>query len=305
MSIAPDANAIIRNMVRNANDRTRGTITKVYEGDDIVFPSVSLEPLCYGADKKDFGSHVAIVDNSDGRVITVATESYQLFTHEHFIEISDAAVKSTYGKVNRTTYMINGGDKMLVQYQLEDNPITLRSGDIAYPTLLLKNSYDLGWAASMMAGVFRLVCTNGAYVGELTKSKRKHTASLTSEYVKAVVDTVVNNIPNIEKRMTEWANQRIDKKTRINLDSLKLNEGEQQSLRFQRERTSGLHIDSKQIETADGEKTIWVPDAETTKYDLWNLMTEFATHRVTSAIRRDTINTGIDKLFHSNKLLVA
>ena len=105
--------------------------------------------------------------------------------------------------------------------------------------------------------------------------------------------------------MTEWAKEKIGRKTHINLDALKLNDGEQQSLRFLKERSTGLRIESKVIETDDGEKTVWTPEDETTKYDLWNLMTEFATHRVTSPLRQDTISTSIDKLFHSNKLIAA
>lgn len=305
MSIDPTVN-IMLNSLSGASTSNRRATYKKYDGDDIEFPNVTLEPLAWGQAMNGFSSHVAVVNNDDNRVITVVTDSYELLPHEQFIDIADKAMKDKYGNnASRHTYMINGGDKMLVTYCLEDNPIKLRSGDIAYPTLVLKNSYDLGWAASMTSGVFRLICSNGAYVGEMTKTKKKHTAQIDGDLVKNVITQMVGNISSIEQRMTQWASTKISKKDNINLDPLKLSETEQQTIRYLGEKSTGLHIDSKVIETADGEKTVWRAQDDTTKYDLWNLLTEFATHRIASPVRRDMVSTNIDKLFHSPKLITA
>ncbi len=308
MSIDPSFNTALSSMLNTATgSRRRGQSYKTYDfGTDIPFPNVTLEPLAWGTENNAFASHCAVVNKDDGRVITVVTDSYSILRHEDFLATADESLRNTYGKdITRKTRLINGGDKMLVVYTLEDNPITLRNGDTAFPSLILKNSYDLGWAAALSGGVFRLICSNGAYVGEMTASKKKHTAQLDGDYVKYITKGIVSNIPLIEKRMTEWSKEKIGRKTHINLDALKLNDGEQQSLRFLQEKSTGLRIESKTVETADGEKTIWTPEDDTTKYDLWNLMTEFATHRITSPIRQDTISTSIDKLFHSNKLIAA
>lgn len=308
MSIDPSVNNALSSMLNTATgSRRRGQSYKTYDfGTDIPFPNVTLEPLAWGAENNAFASHCAVVNKDDGRVITVVTDSYSILRHEDFLATADESLRNTYGKdITRKTRLINGGDKMLAVYTLEDNPITLRNGDTAFPSLILKNSYDLGWAAALSGGVFRLICSNGAYVGEMTASKKKHTAQLDGDYVKYITKGIVSNIPLIEKRMTEWSKEKIGRKTHINLDALKLNDGEQQSLRFLQEKSTGLRIESKTVETVDGEKTIWTPEDDTTKYDLWNLMTEFATHRITSPIRQDTISTSIDKLFHSNKLIAA
>ena len=308
MSIDPSVNNALSSMLNTATgSRRRGQSYKTYDfGTDIPFPNVTLEPLAWGTENNAFASHCAVVNKDDGRVITVVTDSYSILRHEDFLATADESLRNTYGKeIARKTRLINGGDKMLAVYTLEDNPITLRNGDTAFPSLILKNSYDLGWAAALSGGVFRLICSNGAYVGEMTASKKKHTAQLDGDYVKYITKGIVSNIPLIEKRMTEWSKEKIGRKTHINLDALKLNDGEQQSLRFLQEKSTGLRIESKTVETADGEKTIWTPEDDTTKYDLWNLMTEFATHRITSPIRQDTISTSIDKLFHSNKLIAA
>lgn len=308
MSIDPTVNTLLSSMLNTATgSRRRGQSYKTYDnGEDIPFPNVTLEPLAWGTENNAFASHCAVVNKDDGRVITVVTDSYSILRHEDFLATADESLRNTYGKdITRKTRLINGGDKMLAVYTLEDNPITLRNGDTAFPSLILKNSYDLGWAAALSGGVFRLICSNGAYVGEMTASKKKHTAQLDGDYVKYITKGIVSNIPLIEKRMTEWSKEKIGRKTHINLDALKLNDGEQQSLRFLQEKSTGLRIESKTVETADGEKTIWTPEDDTTKYDLWNLMTEFATHRITSPIRQDTISTSIDKLFHSNKLIAA
>ena len=308
MSIDPSVNNALSSMLNTATgSRRRGQSYKTYDfGTDIPFPNVTLEPLAWGTENNAFASHCAVVNKDDGRVITVVTDSYSILRHEDFLATADESLRNTSGKdITRKTRLINGGDKMLAVYTLEDNPITLRNGDTAFPSLILKNSYDLGWAAALSGGVFRLICSNGAYVGEMTASKKKHTAQLDGDYVKYITKGIVSNIPLIEKRMTEWSKEKIGRKTHINLDALKLNDGEQQSLRFLQEKSTGLRIESKTVETADGEKTIWTPEDDTTKYDLWNLMTEFATHRITSPIRQDTISTSIDKLFHSNKLIAA
>ena len=308
MSIDPSVNNALSSMLNTATgSRRRGQSYKTYDfGTDIPFPNVTLEPLAWGTENNAFASHCAVVNKDDGRVITVVTDSYSILRHEDFLATADESLRNTYGQdITRKTRLINGGDKMLAVYTLEDNPITLRNGDTAFPSLILKNSYDLGWAAALSGGVFRLICSNGAYVGEMTASKKKHTAQLDGDYVKYITKGIVSNIPLIEKRMTEWSKEKIGRKTHINLDALKLNDGEQQSLRFLQEKSTGLRIESKTVETADGEKTIWTPEDDTTKYDLWNLMTEFATHRITSPIRQDTISTSIDKLFHSNKLIAA
>lgn len=305
MAIDPSVNTLLNSL--SGISSSRKVTYKMYEGDDIAFPNVTLEPLAWGKGMNGFSSHVAVVNNDDGRVITVVTDSYELLPHEQFIDIADKAMKDKYGNnASRHTYMINGGDKMLVTYCLEDNPIKLRSGDIAYPTLVLKNSYDLGWAASMTSGVFRLICSNGAYVGEATKTKKKHTAQISGELIQHTITQTVKNIEAIEHRMTKWANTKISKKDNINLDPLKMTDTEQQAIRYLGERSTGLHVDSKVIESTEGtKKTVWRAEDDTTKYDLWNLLTEFATHRVASPIRRDTISTNIDKLFHSSNLILA
>lgn len=306
MNIDKTVSAMLR------TSKTNGNYVLHAPGQDIQFPNVEKQALYYGENKEAFTSHVGIVNVDDGRVITVASKGYEILSHADVIELADAAVeKAGFKDAQRSTYMINGGDRMLVDYVLSDQTYEIRKGDEVHPKLTFKNSYDLGWAASVVGGLFRLVCSNGAYIGEAKGTKRKHTASLTPENVDSMLAGIVLEIPKIQQRLGEWAKTPIKATQELNIGALGLSQTEKDGLLVLRERSTGLHVECKQKEIAaiDGGKDgqwvdMWVPAGDTTMYDVWNLITEFTTHRVHNPIRRDIISTAANTLFHSRKVTI-
>jgi len=88
--------------------------------------------------------------------------------------------------------LINDGARALVGFFLPELTYQFPDGDIIDYHLYFKNSYDGSWAFDFTAGFFRLVCSNGLVVGEITsRIHRKHSPNFViNPYVQQIMEYV-------------------------------------------------------------------------------------------------------------------
>jgi hypothetical protein len=77
--------------------------------------------------------------------------------------------------------------------------------DQIFPEIVLVNSHDAGAAFHLMAGLFRLICTNGMIVGEsLTGTVKINHIGYTDMAVREAVQTIGDRLPLVMGRMDEF-----------------------------------------------------------------------------------------------------
>ena len=96
-----------------------------------------------------------------------------------------------------------GFQKHLVRFrQPAAAPIGL---DQLFPEIVLVNSHDAGAAFHLMAGIYRMVCTNGMVVGEtLGGSVRINHIGYTDQAVREAVDMMGQRLPRVMDRVEEF-----------------------------------------------------------------------------------------------------
>ena len=88
--------------------------------------------------------------------------------------------------------------KHILRFRRPVNAHSMTVGDI-FPEIVLTNSHDRGAAYQMMAGLFRLACTNGFTVADATFShiSIRHQGQDTIPAVKSSVNDIINGLPCI------------------------------------------------------------------------------------------------------------
>lgn len=279
-------------------------VQKTYpHGMEVPFPRVASEPLYYGKRvPTHFEGWRALVDQDDGSIVSVVSAGYRMVKHEHVVEATEDALRKQGLEFQRSVTLIKEGAKMVATYTIPSIEVKVAEGDILNPTLVIKNSYDLSWVASILGGIYRLICSNGAYVGTMfEKFRHRHVGQLDAEAMQARIANVADSFEQFGihykmMRTTPLSNFRTEKV----VGHIPLNKGEQVALQGLKERSSGLVLDLVPHKQENGETVpVWaIKDGDEEKFnvaDLFNLLTEFNTHKVGSAVRRDLFSDRIAK----------
>jgi len=270
-------------------------------GVDVPFPRIASEPLYFGKrTPTHFEGWRALVDQEDGSVVSVVSAGYQMIRHEAIVEAAESALKAQGLHFERSITLIREGAKMVATYTIPEINVTVGDGDVLNPTIIIKNSYDLSWVASILGGIYRLICSNGAYLGTMfEKFRHRHVGTLNAEQMSARISGVTHSFNTFSDFYKTQASIPLTNDFTENvLDALPLNKGEQSALGTLHERTSGLTIDLIPNRRKDEDKeVVWaIKGGDHEKYsrvNLFNLLTEFNTHRVGSAVRRDMFSNKI------------
>jgi len=137
-----------------------------------------------------------VMRNDNGEVLSIVTKDYQLVENEKLIEAIMPSIDSFGGELLECKLF---GDGARVQYRFSfpNKKITIHEKDDLIPEVVIKNSYDGSTAITVMAGAFRLVCTNGMVIGEIVDYfKNRH---LTDVDVSKLNDIIYSTI---EKTVT-------------------------------------------------------------------------------------------------------
>ena len=289
-------NAAIINMLRGNGTRRNTVACTTATFDEVKWPTVSLQPLFFGEEREAFDSHRAIYNEDMDRVITVATSSYALIDHKQFVEQAAFELeKIGYKDLQCKVSLINNGDKMVAEFKDVDHPLRVNDEEI-YPTFVLKNSYDLGWAASVVGGIFRQVCSNGAYVGHANGYQRRHIGGTIETNMANIISSVSTEMKFVEQKFNDMIKTSLKKGEKIRVSSLKLTEAEKNALASMKELSSGAQL----TVTLEDDTEVWtVADGGHNMLDVYNLVTEFVTHKVPNPVRRDTLAIATNRLFYN------
>lgn len=152
-----------------------------------------------------------IVDETDTSLATI-TDQYKLVTNAEFVDAVDRAASELGIRVEPLgAHYVNG--RSYFRMQLPD--LTMKVGDDPSPTTCtidLQNDYRGSGSIKVLAGWFRLVCTNGLVVGEIaSRETRRHVGDFDIyEWVKPAMEKVWKRFEKEQRIAAGLAEERFD-----------------------------------------------------------------------------------------------
>jgi len=266
--------------------------------DDMIFPNTGERVLFQGVrNVKQIKGWKGIVDRNTDRVFAIVKPGYKISRHEEVIKQMDELCTQfpEYGIPTREVWMSNHGGRMKTRWTFTDvdfeiGKLSNGEPDIVHPTVETFASYDTSLAHRTLVGGFRVVCTNGMTVGKiLGEYKKKHTMSLDLERAKMVI---TQGMADYSEAATLWLSyaDRNAFMTEINCyDALGFNADEKLSVETQIKRKG------KVIKWDDEDKN--ERNVEINAWELLNIYTAEASHRITDITRQTKVNDNIATAF--------
>jgi len=123
--------------------------------------------------KKDTG-YKMIIRTDREQVLSIMSNDYKIVTNKEIIDTAAPILKKHKAELKEAVSLGNG-EKTIWKWIIPDKKIEVSKGDVLNPEIIIKNSYDGSLQVHVLAGAFRLVCSNGLIIGvTLGQSNFKH-----------------------------------------------------------------------------------------------------------------------------------
>jgi hypothetical protein len=254
----------------------------VLRGNPADFP-VSLQPVFHDGHegRKPIPSRRAIVREDTGEAIAVVSNRYTLVPHTRILDLVEQAIGPLeVGPMPRGIYVDRQGARMRAIFKFPALASPILGGDEICPCLQVRNTYDGSARIAVHIGAFRFVCTNlavgggGFFAGGFVSI---HAGEIPIEKMVDQLAQYLTGFNRIVGLYRQWSERRPEAGT---LSSIF-----EQSLKG---RPEGLWDQVLQA-------------APATVFDAYNVMTDFATHRMrsyrTAFDLLERINAGFQERF--------
>lgn len=161
----------------------------------------------------------ALVREDTGDVLSFVSPRYEPVSNKqvwgYFAEVAEqAGVKYEAGK----GYNIRNGQKTIMEMVFPDLTIMVGKTDKMHLRGNLINGNDGMTAPRMESGFFRLVCSNGAVVGNRdTVAKYRHVKGVTGKIVSGFKDIIQNKLENVNLFVNQLADTKLKDRETIEL----------------------------------------------------------------------------------------
>lgn len=202
-----------------------------------------------------------------GECLKAVTERYTLIQNEELIGRSESLFAQKGLRFTRKAIVTNGGARMYANYEFENIGFKVRKDDFKF-RLSVRNSFDGSMKVSLMVGLFRVICSNGASVMEEgIDLMRKHTSSLDLQFASGAIDASIDSFHRQYDAIELMTRQRLTQQ-----------EGHFVLNGLVKRKTIADRVADKVREIWD--KPSYEEDRDRNLYNLWNASTEHFTHDV-------------------------
>lgn len=225
---------------------------------------------------------VGIKNKTTKRVVSVVNETYNLLPNTDVVEPVLEQFEKTGVKYEVDALSWVSDQRMQLHLKLPDYHIKDDSKEGLISSLWLHNSYNMTESARLMAGAFRLVCSNGMIVGEMTekislKHQAKQIRAIMTGHTISVVESIEESITNTQERIQELIDEKVTAATLFDIfHAFKFDS------KLVRHFLTELGVVTAETRTKEFEEVLG--DIKTTKkfdqnmYDLYNMLTYFVSH---------------------------
>tara|TARA_R100001530_G_scaffold131507_1_gene103221 strand:- start:115 stop:900 length:786 start_codon:yes stop_codon:yes gene_type:complete len=167
-----------------------------------MFP-VKEVPIMYdvvGKEKSVISGHKFIVREDTDKILSCMTDNYKLVKNETIIKYAEPIIKKNGGKIKEVNVLCDGA-KVHMSWHFPKQVVNIGKNDDLTPEIVIRNSYDGTVGVNIIAGAFRLICSNGAIIGIVAKKyTNKHIKSNVSlDDLEGVIEETMNNTKVIFK----------------------------------------------------------------------------------------------------------
>tara|TARA_R100000734_G_C3316046_1_gene108353 strand:+ start:49 stop:831 length:783 start_codon:yes stop_codon:yes gene_type:complete len=125
-------------------------------------------------DKNGRSGYKFIVRKDTRQILSVMTDDYKLVTNKQIIDAAVPTLKKFGAEVREAVSLANG-QRTVYKWIMPKEFIKIDSKDVMNPEIIIKNSYDGSLQIHILAGAFRLVCSNGMIIGKtISNHNYKH-----------------------------------------------------------------------------------------------------------------------------------
>ena len=125
-------------------------------------------------DKNGRSGYKFIVREDTGQILSCMTDDYKLVKNETLLKTAEPLIKANGGKIKEVR-VFGDGQKLHTSWSFPKNLVKIGKNDEMTPEIVIGNSYDGSLGVNIIAGAFRLICSNGAVIGVVvSKYKNKH-----------------------------------------------------------------------------------------------------------------------------------
>jgi hypothetical protein len=243
------------------NSHLNANVTNGHPAD---FP-ITLQPISYAGPDGPRGipTRRAIVRADTGQAIAVVSDRYAMVPHARILEVVEQAIAPLdVGPVPRGIYVDRSGARMRALYKFPALASPINGNDEVCPCLQVRNTYDGSARIALHIGAFRFVCTNlavgggGVFAGGFVSI---HAGEIPIEKMADQLAGYLTRFGAIVAAYRQWSGQRA---TRDDIEVVV------------RQALNGRFDDLRQQ---------LLQAAPTSVFDLYNRLTNHATHSMRSA----------------------
>ena len=141
-----------------------------------------------------------IVREDTGKILSCMTNNYKLVKNETIVKYAQPIIKKNGGEIKEVN-ILSDGAKDHMSWHFPKQVVSIGKNDDLTPEIIINNSYNGTVGVNIIAGAFRLVCSNGAIIGIVAKKyTNKHIKSNVSlDDLESVIEETMNNTKVIFK----------------------------------------------------------------------------------------------------------
>lgn len=246
-------------------------------------PRAKAVPVYHGVDQEDSLGYQALVDEENGRLFSIVSESFRVVQHRDLLDQVYSSVyrHPEYGSPESRVMLYNGGARMKATLTFPEVQVPIGdNGDLINPQITIRNGYDGNWALSILFGAFRLVCSNGLVIGEKALQYRKeHVHDVGEIWRMDSLSVAMDQFSRVKDIWKGWADTILTQdQAKEKVGRMQFTPNEEKDLLQEVEVSSGESLDDPKMKVI----TAWI---------LFNLVCQYATHRVQSEQRRMQIES--------------
>jgi len=162
-----------------------------------------------------------IVREDTNKVLSCMTDEYRMITNEELINTAMPILKKHNALITEAI-SLGDGQKTVYKWTIPGITIKVAEDDIMNPEIIIKNSYDGSLQVHILAGAFRLVCSNGLIIGVILGQKNyKHSVNnVNLDYLDEAIAKTIDYSINVGKEFELLANTVLNDKDIVKLIEL-------------------------------------------------------------------------------------
>jgi hypothetical protein len=237
------------------------------------------------AEFREFNERKVVLSRDHERLFGVFSKKAVVVPHEELVDILSESYHQLYKDSDGTMNVVPVKDGAAIRVEMDlplERPLDIGNGDISNLKLYAYNAYDKSFGLKIRTGVMRLICMNGAIIGDQigSLSANELMDGWSTKSLSAKIDRLIKNSYKVTDVWQSWLDVEVPYEAA--------------------DKVFSKAFPKKFIEPIL-EPHLFPMDM----YNLYNLMTRRATHDTRTDRSRIVFDTNISSIFYGNKLINA